>query len=195
MSVLAISVPVTDSGEKIVRILCIYYLVQFQGQEGQEQISALFNSSSKVNAMNPAFARKLGLHIWKTNIGAQKIDGSTLKTFGMVIANFQVEDQDGKHRFFQKTFLVVDTTFEMILEMLFLNISNADVVFGKGTLMWKSYITNKALLTTKQAQLINPKKFVIAALNTDSKTFDIYMAIRKREEMVMDLDKKGQIKA
>ena len=39
--------------------------------------------------MNPVFARKLGLQIWKTNIGVQKIDGSALETFGMVIADFK----------------------------------------------------------------------------------------------------------
>ena len=39
--------------------------------------------------MNPKFAQKLSFKVWKTNIGAQKIDGSTLETFKMVIVNFQ----------------------------------------------------------------------------------------------------------
>ena len=34
VSVLIISVPVIDSGKKVIRMSCIYYLVQFQ--EGQE---------------------------------------------------------------------------------------------------------------------------------------------------------------
>ena len=68
----------------------IHYPVRFQedqGQESQEQIRALYNSSSEVNAMSPAFAWKLGLHIWKTNVRAQKIDSSALETFGMVITD------------------------------------------------------------------------------------------------------------
>ena len=40
--------------------------------------------------MNPASAQKLGLRIRKTDVNAQKIDGSSLNTFGMVIASFQV---------------------------------------------------------------------------------------------------------
>ena len=84
--------------------------------------------------MSPAFAQKLGLHIRKTNVGAQKIDSSTLMTFKMVIANFKVEDKSNKSRFFQETFLETDTKFEVILEIPFLKISNADVAFGKGTL-------------------------------------------------------------
>ena len=60
----------------------------------------MFDSGSKVNAMNLTFAWKLSLYIWKTNVGAQKIDGSTLKTFGMVIADFQVEDKGGRPGFF-----------------------------------------------------------------------------------------------
>ena len=50
--------------------------------------------------MSPAYAEKLGFKTWKTNVRAQKIDGSTLETFGMVIADFQVEDKGGRFRFF-----------------------------------------------------------------------------------------------
>ena len=50
--------------------------------------------------MNPDYARKLELKIQKINIGAQKIDSFALKTFEMVIADFQVEDKASKLRFF-----------------------------------------------------------------------------------------------
>ena len=71
--VLALSMPVTDSSEEVIRIPCIYYPIQFQegqGQESQEQVIALLNSGSKVNAINPTFAQKLGLYIRKTNVRA-----------------------------------------------------------------------------------------------------------------------------
>ena len=68
----------------------------------------------------------------------------------MVIADFQVEDKGSRPRFFQKTFLVADTKFEVVLGILFLKISNTNVAFGEETLMWRSYSTNKALPTTKQ---------------------------------------------
>ena len=38
--------------------------------------------------MSPVYVKKLGFHIQKTNVGAQKIDGSILETFGMVITDF-----------------------------------------------------------------------------------------------------------
>ena len=180
MSVLATSVPVTGSDEEdVVRVPCIHYPVRFQ----EEQVKALLDSGSEVNAMNPDFARKLGLKIRKTNVGAQKIDGSALETFGMVIADFQVEDKASRPRFFQETFLVADTKFEVILGMPFLKISNADVSFGEGTLTWRTYTTNEALPTTEQVQIVNPKEFVIAALDVDSETFVVYVAIQEREEM------------
>ena len=139
MSVSATSVPVTDGGEEVVleKIPCIYYPVQFQKdskQEGQQQVRALINSGSKLNAISPAYVEKLSFKTRKTNVGAQKIDGSALETFGIVIADFQVEDKDGRSRFFQETFLVADTKFEVILGMPFLKLSNADVSFGEGTL-------------------------------------------------------------
>ena len=84
--------------------------------------------------MSPAYAKKLGFKTWKTNVGAQKIDGSALETFGIVIADFQVDDKGGRPRFFQETFLVADSKFEVLLGMPFLKISNADVAFGEETL-------------------------------------------------------------
>ena len=143
--------------------------------------------------MSPAYAEKLGLKTRKTNVGAQKIDGSALETFEMVIANFQVEDKSGRPRFFQETFLVADTKFEVILGMPFLKISNADVAFSEGTLTWKSYTTSKALPTTERVQLVDPKEFVIAALDADSETFVVHVAIREQEEMAMNPDRKAQI--
>ena len=113
MSVLATFMPVIGGGKKVVGMPCIYYLVQFQ--EGQEQVRALLDSGSKVNTMNPTYIKKLDLKTWKTNIGAQKIYGSTFETFGMMIADFQVENKGGKPKFFQKIFLVTDTKFEVIL--------------------------------------------------------------------------------
>ena len=81
--------------------------------------------------MSPLFARKLGFYIRKTNVKAQKINGSALKTFGIVITDLKVEDKAGKSKFFQKIFLVADTKFEPILGIFFLKISNADMLFGK----------------------------------------------------------------
>ena len=121
---------VTDDGEEVVKVPCIYYPVRSQ----EEQVRALLNSGSKVNAMSPAYAKKLGLKTWKTNVGAQKIDGSALEIFGMIIADFQVEDKGGRPKFFQETFLVADTKFEVVLGMSFLKISNTNVAFGERTL-------------------------------------------------------------
>ena len=110
----------------------------------------MLNSGSKVNAISPAYTKKLGLKTRKTNVATQKIDGSALETFKMMIADFQVENKGSRSKFFQETFLVTDIKFEVVLEMLFLKISNADVAFGEGMLMWKSYTTNKALSTIEQ---------------------------------------------
>ena len=72
---------------------------------------------------------------------------------------------------------MADTKFEVVIGMLFLKICNADVAFGKRTLMWKSYTTKEALSTTEQVQLVDPKEFVVAALDADSKTFVMHVAI------------------
>ena len=95
----------------------------------------MLNTSNKINAINPDYAWKLELKIRKTNVGAQKIDGSALETFEMIIADFQIENKASRPRFFQETFLVANTKFEIILKMLFLRISNMDMLFSEKTFM------------------------------------------------------------
>ena len=62
-------------------------------------------------------------------------------------------------------------------------------------LILQSYITNKALPTTKWVQIVDPKKFVIAALDADNKTFIVRVAIKKQEEMLMRSKMQAQIEA
>ena len=47
----------------------------------------------KVNAIHPTFVRELGLPIRTTDVGVQKIDGTMLDTFGMVVVAFSVADK------------------------------------------------------------------------------------------------------
>ncbi len=63
---------------------CIRYPVQSQNN----QVQALIDSDSEDNAMTPAYATKLGVITRKISVGAQKINGLPLKTYGMVSASF-----------------------------------------------------------------------------------------------------------
>ena len=109
------------------RVPCVHYPIHFR--KDTADVKALIDSGSEVNAMTPAYASKLGLQVRHTDVGAQKIDGSTLETFGMVLASFQVEDKLGRIRFFQETFLLANISAEIVLGMPFLTLSNANVQF------------------------------------------------------------------
>ena len=67
--------------------------------------------------------------------------------------------------------------------------------FGEGTLTWRTYTTNEALPTTEQVQIVDPKEFVIAALDIDSETFVVHVAIREREEMPVHSKRQAQVGA
>ncbi len=110
--------------EELERVPCIWYPVTFK-----DQIEALLDSESEVNTMSQAFAHQLGLSIWKTNVGAQKIDGTTLETYGIVVSIFSVPDKDGRERFFEESFLLVDVKPDIMFKMPFLTMSNADIDF------------------------------------------------------------------
>ncbi len=108
--------------------------------------------------MTSIYIAKLGLITRKTNIGAQKIDGSILETYKMVIAGFLIQDRLEKIWFFKETFLLANTSIEVILGMLFLTFLDINIWFVEKELTWRSYKTVEALLTTKKVELINKKK-------------------------------------
>ena len=124
------------SVKELERVTCIQYPIVFPGGVTQDglalgPVSALLDLGSEVNAMHPAFAERLGLVVRTTNVGAQKIDGTTLETYGMVVAAFSVTDQADRIRFFEKTFLIANVSPDVVLGMLFFTLSGADIDFPK----------------------------------------------------------------
>ncbi len=79
--------------------------------------------------MSQAFGFQLGLRICKTNVGVQKIDGTTLETYGIVVSIFSISNKDDRERFFEESFLLADVKPDVVLEMFFLTMNNADVDF------------------------------------------------------------------
>ena len=144
MSVSTTSTLVTEDSEEAIlasakeleQVTCIQYPITFPGgvtQDGVilDPVSALLDSGNKVNAMHPAFAEKLGLVVQTTNVGAQKIDATTLETYGMVVAAFSVTDQTDRVSFFEETFLVANVSPDVVFGMPFLTLSDADIDFSK----------------------------------------------------------------
>ncbi len=127
--------------------------------------------------MAPAYAEELGLTTRKTSVGALKIDGSSLETHGMALARFSLQNSLGRIWFFEETFLLTNTSMEVILVMPFLSFSNADVKFAElGKLTGRSYTTAEALPTTSWVKLIDKKEFAKAALDGNSETFVVHVA-------------------
>ncbi len=100
----------TKKTEELEQVPCIWYPVIFK-----DQIEALLDTGSEVNAMSQAFAQQLGLKICKTNVGAQKIEGTTLETYEMVVSIFSVSDKNGRERFFEESFLLADVKGDIVL--------------------------------------------------------------------------------
>ena len=76
--------------------------------------------------MTLVYKPQLGLRIQVIDIGTQKINNLSLKTFKMVIASFQVINKLSKARFFQKIFLLGNITMRMVLGMFSLTFNNAN---------------------------------------------------------------------
>ncbi len=138
--------------------------------------------------MTSAFAAKLGLSTRLTDVGAQKIDGSPLATYGMAIAAFSLQDSLEKVRFFEETFLLAYTSMKVVLGMPFLAISNADIQFGVEKFTWRSYTFAEALPTARRVELIDKHEFAKAALGKNSETFVVHFAALETPEPAMSIN-------
>lgn len=81
--------------------------------------------------MSLIFTKKLGLRVWKMEVADEKIDGSIIKTFEIVIAFFVINNKAKKSQFFEETFFLADISIDIILEMFFLTLSNVEINFLK----------------------------------------------------------------
>ena len=135
--------------------------------------------------MTSAFAAKLGFSTRPTGVGAQKIDGSPLATYGIAVTAFSLQDSLGKVRFFEETFLLADTSMKVVLRILFLALSNADFQFEAERLTWRSYTAAEALLTARQMELIDKHEFADAVLDENSKTFVVHVAALEAPELAV----------
>ena len=138
-------------------------------------MSALFDSGSKVNAIHPTFTKELGLPIRPIDIRAQKIDGTTLHTFGIVVAAFSVTDKANQVRFFEETFLVANISLEIVFEMLFFTLSGSNVNFLGQELRWRIYTTEKTFPTIKYVELVDKKEFAAATLDPEYEIYVIHV--------------------
>lgn len=139
--------------------------------------------------MTSAYTARQDLKICQTNNSAQKIDGFTLKIFGIVLTSFQIEDKLGKVQFLQETFLMADTNMAVILGMPFLILNNIDMFFSKREFTWQLYILAKALLMTKPMQIIGYKKFATVVLDRIKQAFIVYVAYLDMKMLIYLLKK------
>ena len=134
---------------------------------------ALFDSDNKVNAIQLTFAKILELFIRLTDVKVQKIDGTMLDIYEIVVTNFLVTDKANQLRLFEKTFWIANVSLEIVYGMLFLNLSSANIDFLDQKLQWRSYTTQKAFLTTRRVKLIVKKEFATIAFDPKYETFVI----------------------
>ena len=157
----------------LTRVLFIYYPINF----GKKSVLTFFDSSSEVNAVHLTFAKELGQLIRPTDVGAQKIDGTTLETYEIVVVALLVKDKANQIGFFEETFLVANVSPKVVFGMLFFILSGADVDFLGQELWWWTYTTEKALPTIRRVKLVGNKTFVAAVLDLEYETYVVHIRL------------------
>ena len=80
---------------------------------------------------------------------------------------------------------------EVVFEMLFLTLSNANINFLDRDLQKRTYTTKEALPTTRHSELVGKKEFAVTALDPEHETFVVHVA--SFNLVRVNLDQKSQI--
>ena len=148
----------------------------------------MIDLGSEVNTIHLTFAKQLGFSIRPTDVGAQKIDGTMLDTYEIVVAAFSVEDKANRVRFFEEIFLVVNVSPKVVLGILFFTLSDTDVDFSVWELWWRIYTTKEVLPTTRRVELIGKKEFAAAIFDLEHETYIVHVASLSSTPLVTFLD-------
>ena len=100
-----------------------------------------------------------------------------LETYGIVLTAFSVENKANRVRLFEETILMANVSPEVVLGMLFLTLSGADVDFLGHELRWRTYSIEKALSTIKRVELVGKKEFAAAALDLKYETYIVHIGL------------------
>ena len=152
---MAISTPTTRTREKIVettkaigkdgkesegnhsknlaQVLYMLYPITFWKKS--MPVLALFDSGNTINTIHLTFTQELGLPIGLMDVKAQKIDGTMLDTYGMVVTAFLVKNKANQVRFFKETLLVANVYPKVVFVIPFLTLNGADIDF-LGQQLW-----------------------------------------------------------
>ena len=129
VSVLTTSTLITGARKEALEcVFYIYYRIQFK--KNKTQVQALINLESEVNASYLSFTKQLSLPIRPIDVGTQKIDGTTLDTYAIVVAVFLMMDKANQVRFFEEIFLVANFSPKIVFGMSFLTLSGANIDFS-----------------------------------------------------------------
>ena len=88
---------------------------------------------------------------------------------------------------------MTDFNIEVVLEMSFLILSNANIKFAQKKLTWRFYTTAKALSTIKQVEIIDKKEFTKAALDKNDKAFVMHVTSFNLNSMLRYTIREAQI--
>ena len=72
--------------------------------------------------------------------------------------------------------MLANIGLQVILRILFLTFSKANIRFAEQELVWKTYTAVEALPTTKKVKIIDKREFTVVALNADDETFVMHIA-------------------
>ena len=118
-----------DAREKALKyVFCIYYPIQFKSAN-EIQVQVLVDLKSEINAIYLTFVKKPGLSIRSLKIETQKIDGTILDTYSMVVTVFSITNNANQVKFFEEIFLVANVSLKVVFGIFFPTLSGANINF------------------------------------------------------------------
>lgn len=94
------------------------------------QVLTLIDSKIEVNTIHLSFVKELGFPIKSTEVGGQKINGTILDIYEIIVTVFSVIYKANQVRYFKMTFVMGNINPKVVFRIFFLTLSSANVDFS-----------------------------------------------------------------
>lgn len=104
----------------------------------------------------------------------------------MVLVGFLIYNKLNKIQFFKETFLLTNTSIEVVLNMSFLSFSNANIkLIEVKRLILRTYTIVEVIVINQKIKLISRYEFLKAALDENSETIVVHIATVKASKIAI----------
>ena len=167
------------------------------GEKDKLEFEVVMNSEAEISLISHTLAKQLELKLFNVpNCEAVTIENHPFKSYEIYFVQFEVQDENDVSRFFNDSFLGTDLTWNMTLNLPWIQLSRVKVNWDIGKIESWSLTVESILFTTNRIEKIESEELASAVVNNKKKIFVMFVRVTRDEEKNMNnvhIERRAQI--